>query len=187
MTTKSIAAATPKRPRGRPRKLPVEAAPAAEQAEAQAATGTHTCDGKKCRLPAADARPATDPALIPFCRRHRLRAYYRAKAWGVSFEAAAESVRNGTTERPEGAAPNRQGHRPAARKAAKNAAPAKAAKRPKATRAADPSDVLARELAALVGDLRRELLAAIPSRDAVREVAQEVVVEAVQTFRGALS
>lgn len=80
------------------------------------------CKAKDCTSPPALVTPKTRPELEPFCVKDRHRAYERAQHWGCSFAVAAQTVIDGTTERPEGTPPSRRGLRPGAEKAAAPAA-----------------------------------------------------------------
>lgn len=117
---------------------------------ASAAPAPALCCANGCEEPTARVGEKTRPELARFCKVHRQRAYERAQHWGCSLAAAAQTVEDGVSKRPEGAAPSRKGQRPAKVAPKKLGRPPKARATSPAATLTDPSDVLAAELRALL-------------------------------------
>ena len=89
------------------------------------------CEAKGCTDHRAGVRTDTRPALVPFCRADRKKALDRVRDWGLSISDAAQTLRDGLTERPEAVASSRR------------KAPAKPSKAEPVTRATKPSAAVA--------------------------------------------
>lgn len=134
------------------------------------------CTAKDCDQPCGRVRADTQPALANLCPHDRNLAHGRARDWGLSLDAAAQTLRDGVTERPSEAVPSRRGHRdpkPSKRsqsakkvptKTARKVAKAKASK-PRVTPSQSPTEALGARLASLRG----------VTEERVREIAREVV------------
>lgn len=92
----ALVPAAPTLPRAR-RAPPVVAAPPA------AAAPRPTCGAKDCDTTAGPVTERTHPEMADLCRRHRQTAYERAQGWGCSLADAAQTVREGSRERPASA------------------------------------------------------------------------------------
>lgn len=77
------------------------------------AAGAETCTAKGCNAPRGGVRCTTPKGTEDLCPPDRRLAHSRAVSWGISEAAAAQTLRDGTTERPAGAVPSRRGERPA--------------------------------------------------------------------------
>lgn len=76
-------------------------------------TAPPPCTAKDCDQPCGRVRADTQPALANLCPHDRSLAHGRARDWGLSLDAAAQTLRDGVTERPPEAAPSRRKHRDA--------------------------------------------------------------------------
>lgn len=108
------------------------------------------CEARGCDAEVGKVRSDTNPALEGFCPAHRQTARERANHWGLSAEGAAQTLRDGVTERPADADAGAPARRKKARKPARRAAAAK-----RAPEADAPADVgaglaLVRRMAAVL-------------------------------------
>ena len=58
------------------------------------------CTAKGCDAHRAAVRADTQKELVEFCKRHRKLAHDRARDWGLTLKEAAQTLRDGVTERP---------------------------------------------------------------------------------------
>jgi len=58
------------------------------------------CTAKGCDAHRAAVRADTHEELVEFCKRHRKLAHDRARDWGLTLKEAAQTLRDGVTERP---------------------------------------------------------------------------------------
>lgn len=142
-----------------------------------------TCDAEGCESPAGRVGDKTRPELASLCRLHRQRAYERAHHWKVDLAVAAATVRSGTTERPDGAAPSRKGQRPAKPAAKRKAIAPHPKPVAKAQRPASPDDVLVTELRALLD----RFLALRPDEARVRAIVDERLLQVGRGLLGGAS
>jgi hypothetical protein len=145
-------------------------------ARASAATTSALCCANGCEELPAGVGEKTRPELARFCKLHRQRAYERAGRWRCTLAAAAQTVEDGVSKRPEGAAPSCKGQRPAKVAPKKRGRPPKARAATPAVTLTDPSDVLAAEFRALLD----RYLGARLDRAAIEGIVDERVVSLVR-------
>lgn len=124
----------------------------AAPAEGEGATteAPAACEARGCGAQVGKVRSDTNPAFAGLCPAHRQMARERANHWGLSAEEAAQTLRDGVTERPAAAGAEPPARRKKARKPARRAAAAK-----RAPEADAPADVgaglaLVRRMAAVL-------------------------------------
>lgn len=86
-----------------PAPKPARRAPPVVAAAPLAAAPRPTCGAKDCDTTAGPVTERTHPEMADLCRRHRQTAYERAQGWGCSLADAAQTVREGSRERPASA------------------------------------------------------------------------------------
>lgn len=103
----------------------------AAPAEGEGATteAPAACEARGCGAQVGKVRSDTNPAFAGLCPAHRQTARERANHWGLSAEKAAQTLRDGVTERPaadadaEPPARRKKARKPARRRAAAKRAP----------------------------------------------------------------
>lgn len=163
----------PETPMPKPKKTPK---PAQRRPAKRATTSTdvpvETCGAKDCKAPRAGVRIDTAECVRDLCRGHRMRAGGRAHDWQCTLEAAAQTLRDGTTERPEGSAPPRTPRAIVRRGRPKTAAPSVARVERGADTTEDFTAVLVREL--------RGLFARQLTEERVKAIVTEVLLDVVR-------
>lgn len=130
-------------------------------------TAPPPCTAKDCDQPCGRVRADTQPALANLCPHDRSLAHGRARDWGLSLDAAAQTLRDGVTERPPEATPSRRKHQDA--KPSKRPKPSQSAKPVKKGAPKTPSQSPTEALGARLASLRGV------TEERVREIAREVV------------